>query len=75
MGSTITGQLFKAATLSTLFSGEAEAGTSNNENSLVQANGQSPSFSQVAQQVVGRSLNVRPTGRYRKLSRLIGKSA
>ncbi len=57
------GMLFKAAILSTLLSVGSEAGTSNNENSLVQAirQGASQNFSQVGQQVVGRSLNVQPT--------------
>jgi type IV secretion system protein VirB10 len=57
------GMLFKAAILSTILGVGAEAGTSNNENSLVQAlrQGASQSFSQVGEQVVGRSLNVQPT--------------
>jgi type IV secretion system protein VirB10 len=57
------GMLFKAAILSTILSVGSEAGTSNNENSLVQAlrQGASQSFSQVGEQVVGRSLNVQPT--------------
>ena len=57
------GMLFKAAILSTLLSVGSEAGTSDNENSLVQAlrQGGSQSFNQVGQQVVGRSLNVQPT--------------
>lgn len=57
------GMLFKAAILSTLLSVGAEAGTSNNENSLVQAlrQGASQSINQVGEQVVGRSLNVQPT--------------
>ena len=57
------GMLFKAAILSTLLSVGSEAGTSDNENSLVQAirQGASQSFSQVGEQVVGRSLNVQPT--------------
>ena len=57
------GSLFKAAILSTLLSVGSEAGMSNNENSLVQAirQGASQSFSQVGEQVVGRSLNVQPT--------------
>ena len=57
------GMLFKAAVLSTLLSVGSEAGTSNNENSLVQAirQGASQSFSQTGQQVVGRSLNIQPT--------------
>jgi type IV secretion system protein TrbI len=57
------GMLFKAAILSTLLSVGSEAGTSDTENSLVQAirEGASNSFSQVGQQVVGRSLNIQPT--------------
>jgi type IV secretory pathway VirB10-like protein len=57
------GMLFKAAILSTLLSVGSEAGTSDTENSLVQAirQGGSQSFSQVGEQVVGRSLNVQPT--------------
>lgn len=57
------GKLFQAAALSTLLSVGAEAGTSNNENSLVQAlrSGASTSFSRIGEQVVGRSLNVQPT--------------
>ncbi len=57
------GMVFKAAILSTILSVGSEAGTSNNENSLVQAlrQGASQSFSQVGEQVVGRSLNVQPT--------------
>lgn len=57
------GMLFKAAILSTLLSVGSQAGTSNNENSLVQAirQGGSQSFSQIGQQVAGRSLNVQPT--------------
>ena len=57
------GMLFKAAILSTLLSVGSEAGTSNNENSLVQAirQGGSQNFSRVGEQVVGRSLNVQPT--------------
>ena len=57
------GMLFKAAILSTLLSVGSEVGTSDNENSLVQAirQGGSQSFNQVGQQVVGRSLNVKPT--------------
>jgi type IV secretory pathway VirB10-like protein len=57
------GTLFKAAILSTLLSVGSETGTSNNENSLVQAirQGSSQSFSQIGEQVVGRSLNVQPT--------------
>jgi type IV secretion system protein TrbI len=57
------GMLFKAAVLSTLLSVGSEAGTSNNENSLVQSlrQGASTSFSRIGEQVVGRSLNVQPT--------------
>ena len=57
------GQLFKAALLSTLLSVGTEAGTSNNENSLVQAirQGASNSFAQTGSQVVGRSLTIQPT--------------
>jgi type IV secretion system protein VirB10 len=55
--------LFRATILSTLLSVGSEAGTSGNENDLVQAirRGTSQSFNQVGQQVVGRSLNVQPT--------------
>lgn len=57
------GMLFKAAILSTLLSVGSEAGTSDNENSLVQAirQGASQSFNQTGEQVVGRSFNVPPT--------------
>lgn len=57
------GMLFKAAILSTILSVGAEAGTSDSENNLAQAirQGASQSFSQVGQQVVGRSLNIQPT--------------
>jgi type IV secretion system protein VirB10 len=57
------GMLFKAAILSTILSVGSEAGTSNNENSLVQAlrQGASDSISQTGRQVVQRSLNVHPT--------------
>ena len=57
------GQLFRAAMLSTLLSVGTEAGTSNDENSLVQAirQGASNSFAQVGSQVVGRSLGIQPT--------------
>lgn len=57
------GALFKAAILSTFLSVGAEAGTSTDENSLVQAlrSGASTSFSRIGEQVVGRSLNVQPT--------------
>ncbi|MDQ2802973.1 MAG: conjugal transfer protein TraI [Pseudomonadota bacterium] len=57
------GMLFKAAVLSTLLSVGAEAGTSQNENSLVQAirSGASNSISQTGQQIVQRQLNIQPT--------------
>jgi type IV secretion system protein VirB10 len=57
------GLLFKAAILSTVLSVGSEAGTSSSENDLAQAirQGASQSFSQVGEQVVGRSLNVQPT--------------
>ncbi len=57
------GQLFKAAMLSTLLSVGSEAGTSTDENDLVQAlrRGASDSISQTGRQVVGRSLNIQPT--------------
>jgi len=57
------GTLFNAAILSTLLSVGAEAGSSESENSLVQAirRGTSQGFNQTGQQVVGRSLNVQPT--------------
>ena len=57
------GQLFKAALLSTILSVGSEAGTSNDENSLLSAirRGSSDSISQTGRQVVGRSLNIQPT--------------
>jgi type IV secretion system protein VirB10 len=57
------GELFKAAALSTLLSVGAEAGTSQNENNLVQAlrQGASNSISQTGQQIVSRQLNIAPT--------------
>lgn len=57
------GSLFKAALLSTILSVGSEAGTSNNQNGLVDAirRGSSDSISQTGRQVVGRSLNVQPT--------------
>ncbi len=57
------GMLFKAAVLSTMLSVGAEAGTSQNENSLVQAirSGASNSISQTGQQIVQRQLNIQPT--------------
>jgi type IV secretion system protein TrbI len=57
------GVLFKAALLSTLLSVGSEAGTSNNENSLVQAirQGASQGVNQVGQRVVSRNLDIQPT--------------
>ncbi|WP_428744521.1 TrbI/VirB10 family protein [Stutzerimonas sp.] len=57
------GEMFKAAALSTLLSVGAEAGTSQNENSLVQAlrSGASNSISQTGQQIVSRQLGIAPT--------------
>lgn len=57
------GMLFKAAALSTMLSVGAEAGTSQNENNLVQAirSGASNSVSQTGQQIVQRQLNIQPT--------------
>lgn len=57
------GALFKAALLSTLLSVGSEAGTSSNENDLVQAirRGGSQSFNQVGQRVVSRNLDIQPT--------------
>ncbi len=57
------GALFKAALLSTILSVGSEAGSSNDENSLVDAirRGASDSISQTGRQVVGRSLQVQPT--------------
>ncbi len=57
------GELFKAALLSTLLSVGSEAGTSGQENDLVQAirQGASNSISQTGQQIVGRQLNIQPT--------------
>ncbi len=57
------GELFKAAALSTLLSVGAEAGTSQDENNLVQAirSGASNSISQTGQQIVSRQLNIAPT--------------
>ncbi|WP_298356410.1 TrbI/VirB10 family protein [Rhodoblastus sp.] len=56
-------KLFQAAVLSTLLSVGAEAGTSQNENNLVQAirSGASNSISQTGQQIVQRELNIQPT--------------
>ncbi len=57
------GTLFEAAILSTVLRIGSEVGTSNSENSLLQAirQGASQSFNQVGEQVGGRSLNVQPT--------------
>jgi len=57
------GALFKAALLSTILSVGSEAGSSNDENGLVDAirRGASDSISQTGRQVVGRSLQVQPT--------------
>jgi len=56
-------KLFEGAVLSTLLSVGAEAGTSQNENNLVQAirSGASNSISQTGQQIIQRQLNVQPT--------------
>jgi type IV secretory pathway VirB10-like protein len=57
------GMLIKAAVLSTLLSVGAEAGTSQDENNLVQAirSGASNSINQTGQQIVQRQLNIQPT--------------
>jgi type IV secretory pathway VirB10-like protein len=57
------GALFEAAILSTIRSVGSEAGTSSNENPLVQAlrQGASDSISETGRQVVQRSLNIQPT--------------
>ncbi len=57
------GELFKAAVLSTILSVGAEAGTSQNENNLVQAirAGASNSISNTGEQIVSRQLNIAPT--------------
>jgi type IV secretion system protein VirB10 len=57
------GSIFKAALLSTVLSVGAEAGTSDTENSLVQAirAGASQSISQAGEQIVERNLNIQPT--------------
>ena len=49
--------------LSTLLSIGSEAGANNNEGALIQAlrQGSSQGFSQVGEQIVGRSLDVQPT--------------
>ncbi len=57
------GQLFKAALVTTLLSVGSEAGTSWNENNLMQAirSGASNGFSMVGNRLIDRSLNVQPT--------------
>lgn len=57
------GQLFRAALVTTLLSVGSEAGTSWNENNLVQAirSGASNGFSRVGNRLIDRSLNVQPT--------------
>ena len=57
------GSLFEAALLSTFLSVGAEAGTSNQENSLIQAirSGASDSINQTGQQIVERELSIQPT--------------
>jgi type IV secretion system protein VirB10 len=56
-------ELFKAAAVSTILSVGAEAGSSGQQNDLVQAlrSGASDSASQVGQQIVGRQLDIVPT--------------
>ena len=56
------GSLFEAAMLSTLLSVGAEAGTSNQENNLIQAirSGASDSINQTGQEIVERELNIQP---------------
>ncbi|GBR12504.1 conjugal transfer protein TrbI [Gluconacetobacter liquefaciens] len=57
------GQLFRAALVTTLLSVGSEAGTSWNENNLMQAirSGTSNGFSMVGNRLIDRSLNVQPT--------------
>ncbi|MCG4262023.1 conjugal transfer protein TrbI [Acetobacter senegalensis] len=57
------GQLFKAALVTTLLSVGSEAGTSWNENNLMQAirSGASNGFSMVGNRLIDRSLNIQPT--------------
>ncbi|GAA3673984.1 TrbI/VirB10 family protein [Acetobacter lovaniensis] len=57
------GQLFRAALVTTLLSVGSEAGTSWNENNLIQAirSGASNGFSMVGNRLIDRSLNVQPT--------------
>lgn len=57
------GQLFRAALVTTLLSVGSEAGTSWNENNLMQAirSGASNGFSMVGNRLIDQSLNVQPT--------------
>lgn len=57
------GQLFRAALVTTLLSVGSEAGTSWNENNLMQAirSGASNGFSMVGNRLIDRSLNIQPT--------------
>ena len=57
------GELFKAATLSTLLGVGSEMGSSSEENAVVRAlrRGAADSVSDAGQQVVGRQLNIAPT--------------
>lgn len=57
------GQLFRAALVTTLLSVGSEAGTSWNENNLMQAirSGASNGFSMVGNRLIDRSINVQPT--------------
>jgi type IV secretion system protein VirB10 len=61
------GAIFEAALLSTFLSVGAEAGTSDQENNLIQTirGGASDSLNQAGQQVVERELNIQPTLRVR----------
>lgn len=57
------GQLFRAALVTTLLSVGSEAGTSWNENNLMQAirSGASNGFSMAGSRLIDRSLNIQPT--------------
>jgi len=57
------GQIFRAALVTTLLSVGSEAGTSWNENNLMQAirSGASNGFSMVGNRLIDRSLNIQPT--------------
>ncbi|MET4043555.1 type IV secretory pathway VirB10-like protein [Bradyrhizobium sp. RT6a] len=57
------GMLFRTAALSTMLGVGAEAGTSQDENNLVQAirSGASNSIRRTGQQIVQRQLNIQPT--------------